>query len=109
MKKLIYSLLTIACFLFTVKAFAQPAAPNGKKWQKIEVMSDEFNGSSLNTQKWFINDPQWEGRRPARFETSSVAVSNGNLKISASKKNNSFGGWTHNGGLDNYMGTMKRE
>ncbi len=76
-----------------------PPPPNGKKWEKIEILSDEFNGNTLNTSKWAINSPQWEGRRPARFEESSVSVSGGNLKISASKKSNPFNGWTHNGGL----------
>lgn len=76
-----------------------PTPPNGKKWQKIDAISDEFNGNSLNTSKWTINDPQWEGRRPGRFEESSVAVSDGKLKITASKKNNPYNGWTHNGGL----------
>ena len=91
-------LVLLLCFV-VVNVFAQPAAPNGKKWEKIEVMSDEFNGSSLNNNKWAINSPQWEGRRPARFETSSVSVADGDLKISASKKTNPFNGWTHNGGL----------
>ncbi|WP_299213804.1 carbohydrate-binding protein [uncultured Aquimarina sp.] len=91
-------LILLLCFV-TISVFAQPTPPTGKKWEKIDVMSDEFNGSSLNSSKWAINSPQWEGRRPARFETSSVSVSDGNLKISASKKTNPFNGWTHNGGL----------
>ncbi|WP_299437830.1 carbohydrate-binding protein [uncultured Aquimarina sp.] len=92
-------LVTLLLCFVTISAFAQPTPPTGKKWEKIDVMSDEFNGSSLNDSKWAINSPQWEGRRPARFETSSVSVSSGNLKISASKKTNPFNGWTHNGGL----------
>jgi len=93
-------ILTIAFFcLVTLHSYAQPPAPAGKKWEKIEIMSDEFNGNSLNTTKWTINDPQWEGRKPARFEESSVSVSDGNLKITASKKTNPSNGWTHNGGL----------
>ncbi|WP_271767522.1 family 16 glycosylhydrolase [Aquimarina algiphila] len=99
MKNLKHKILLILCIVGFLQAIAQPTPPNGKKWEKIEAMSDEFNGSSLNNSKWAVNDPQWEGRRPARFETSSVSVSNGNLKISASKKSNPFGGWTHSGGL----------
>ncbi|SEL80655.1 Por secretion system C-terminal sorting domain-containing protein [Aquimarina amphilecti] len=99
MKKNTNLLLVLMLCFVAVNVFAQPAAPNGKKWEKIDVMSDEFNGSSLNTNKWAINSPQWEGRKPARFETSSVSVGNGDLKISASKKTNPFNGWTHNGGL----------
>ncbi|WP_298543905.1 carbohydrate-binding protein [uncultured Aquimarina sp.] len=99
MKNNINPLLTLLLCFVTISVFAQPTPPAGKKWEKIDVMSDEFNGVSLNTTKWAINSPQWEGRRPARFETSSVSVSDGNLKISASKKTNPFSGWTHNGGL----------
>jgi len=62
-----------ACvLLFFSGLFAQPTPPNGKKWEKIDAVSDEFNGSSLNGNKWAINDPQWEGRKPARFESSSI-------------------------------------
>jgi len=99
MKNLTKFLVTSCMCLFFNGLLAQPTPPNGKKWEKIESMSDEFNGSSLNGSKWAVNDPQWEGRRPARFESSSVSVGGGNLKISASKKSNSFSGWTHNGGL----------
>ncbi|AXT53267.1 T9SS C-terminal target domain-containing protein [Aquimarina sp. BL5] len=99
MKNNINPFLTLLLCFVTISVFAQPTPPAGKKWEKIDIMSDEFNGSSLNSSKWAINDPQWEGRRPARFETSSVSVGGGDLKISASKKTNAFGGWTHNGGL----------
>jgi len=99
MKNLKQTILLVLCIVGFQLTIAQPAPPNGKKWEKVDVLSDEFNGNSLNTSKWLINDPQWEGRRPARFETSSVSVSGGNLKISASKKSNPFSGWTHSGGL----------
>ncbi|AXT61001.1 T9SS C-terminal target domain-containing protein [Aquimarina sp. AD10] len=99
MKNLKHTILLVLCIVGFQLTIAQPTPPNGKKWEKVDVLSDEFNGNSLNTSKWLINDPQWEGRRPARFETSSVSVSGGNLKISASKKSNPFNGWTHSGGL----------
>ncbi|MBQ4819028.1 family 16 glycosylhydrolase [Aquimarina sp. MMG016] len=98
LKKHLFFILFV--LITTIPSLSQtPTPPNGKKWEKIESMSDEFNGTSLNTSKWAINSPQWEGRRPARFETSSVSVSGGNLKITASKKTNPSNGWTHNGGL----------
>ncbi|WP_367583714.1 family 16 glycosylhydrolase [Aquimarina sp. 2304DJ70-9] len=96
--KNLFSIL-IFCVAITYLNAQTPTPPNGKKWEKINELSDEFNGTSLNTAKWAINSPQWEGRRPARFEESSVSVSGGNLKISASKKSNPSNGWTHNGGL----------
>jgi len=99
MKKLTYRLFAIVYLLCAIQAFAQPTPPNGKKWEKIENMSDEFNGSSLNTSKWADQDPQWEGRPPARFEKSAVKVAGGNLQVTASRKSNPSGRWTHNGGL----------
>lgn len=91
---------TSFCFLFFITiTFAQPTPPNGKEWVKVEAMSDEFNNNHLDTTKWIVNDHWWEGRKPARFEESSVSVGGGNLKISASKKQNPYDGWTHNGGL----------
>jgi len=53
----------------------------------------------LDVVKWDDQDPQWEGRKPARFEESSVSVGDGTLKISASTKEVPFDGWTHDGGL----------
>ncbi len=100
MKKLTYWLFISSLLIVSQYSNAQtPNPPNGKKWEKIEQLSDEFNGNSLNTSKWIINDPQWEGRRPARFEKSAVAVANGKLRVTASKKSNPSNGWTHNGGL----------
>jgi|GEM_PF-791549 len=100
--------LILFCTLISSLLFAQSQPtfdpgqdpkPFGKKWEKLDIMSDEFSGSNLNTTKWDDQDPQWEGRKPARFEKSSVSVGGGNLKIVASKKTNPFSGWTHNGGL----------
>ncbi|MFY0624894.1 MAG: Ig-like domain-containing protein [Reichenbachiella sp.] len=87
-------------FLVTLNlSGATPTPPAGKKWEKIENMSDEFDGSSLNTSKWADNDPQWAGRQPARFEPGAISVTGGNLRITADVLANPGGGWTHQGGL----------
>jgi len=93
-------LLATGITLSSLSAYAAPPSPPaGKMWQPIANMSDEFNGNILDASKWAKSDPQWEGRRPARFEPSSISVNSGNLRITGSKKNQAFGGWTHNGGL----------
>ncbi len=85
-------LSVVAFFLFATTALAQPTfnpgqdpKPAGKKWEKIENMSDEFNGTSLNTAKWDNQSPQWKGRKPAYFSVNAVKVEGGNLKITAKK------------------------
>ncbi|MEM9847166.1 MAG: family 16 glycosylhydrolase [Bacteroidota bacterium] len=56
--------------------------PEGKKWVKIEAMSDEFNGKTLDTKKWKNTDPQkWIGRPPAMFKEDAVRLEDGQLKI----------------------------
>jgi len=90
--------LTIPALFFSAILLAQPAPPKGKKWKKIESMSDEFN-NGFDTTKWAKNDPQWKGRVPAIFKEKSVTVSDGNLKIEAAKLSKKDGKYTHRGGL----------
>ncbi|WP_157964665.1 family 16 glycosylhydrolase [Algibacillus agarilyticus] len=61
-----------------------PKAPIGYQWQLIENMSDEFNGDSLNQDKWLNYIPTWRGRPPAKFLKENVTVNNGNLELKTS-------------------------
>lgn len=81
--------------------------PNGKKWTKVENMSDEFNDGIFNDTKWHRNPEtdgfSWYGRPPALFEADNVTVNNGNLNITVEKfdtpktvKNTT---WTHGGAI----------
>ena len=90
-------LLTL--FLTTNLLFAQPTPPNGKKWVKIEQMSDEFNGSDLNPSKWAKSDPQWAGRVPGKFKANTISVSDGKLKVTNYKLDRPEGRYTHAGGM----------
>lgn len=64
-------------------------APSGKIWTKVDDLSDEFDGTSLDEGKWHNNpatDPfGWYGRPPALFESDNVSVSDGNLKVTVEK------------------------
>ncbi|MEO1449334.1 MAG: family 16 glycosylhydrolase, partial [Bacteroidota bacterium] len=82
----------------------QNPAPPGKMWQKIDNMSDEFNGTSLNTAKWDNQFSGWKGRAPALFSVNAVTVGGGDLKIEAAddltqQEKNQNPGFTHQGGL----------
>ena len=78
----------------------------GKKLVFNPKMSDEFNGKSLNRDKWQTASPtggwrNWKGRFPGLFQDSSVTVKQGKLWIKASAQTAQFQGrtWTHQGGL----------
>lgn len=63
--------------------------PVGKKWTKIETMSDEFDGTVFDDTKWYRNPADdgfnWIGRAPGLFESDNVTVSDGNLNITVEK------------------------
>ncbi|MGA9639394.1 MAG: hypothetical protein WBQ70_12940, partial [Flavobacterium sp.] len=81
--------------LICTPALAQIEAPTGKKWEKINTMSDEFNGKSLDIKKWTSNpeghpDFGWIGRPPALFKESAVTVKKGFMNIEVGKLPDSF-------------------
>jgi len=59
---------------------------NKGKWEKYEVMSDEFDGNKLDPNKWHPRNPGWLGRQPAYFYPGNVTVSNGKLHLTMKKQ-----------------------
>ena len=60
--------------------------PDGKTWSKVENLSDEFDGSTLDESKWLNTDPtRWVGRVPGIFKKNTVSVIDGNLNLTAYK------------------------
>jgi len=55
-------------------------------WVKYEPMSDEFEGGSLDTDKWVRNMEWWKGRQPALFKAENVTVENGQLLLTMRKE-----------------------
>ncbi|KAA1248034.1 carbohydrate-binding protein [Aquimarina sp. RZ0] len=75
--------LTFICTL----AYAQPAAPSGKKWEKVNNLSDEFNGG-FDGNKW--EKVLWDyPNTPTKMIAENSGVSGGNLWIKATLDNNS--------------------
>jgi len=58
-----------------------PKPPQGKRWVRNEMFSDEFNGTELDTSKWYDYHPTWNGRPPGIFLRSQVSVENGYMSI----------------------------
>ncbi|MBB6429472.1 family 16 glycosylhydrolase [Algisphaera agarilytica] len=55
--------------------------PAGYQWVLNEPLSDEFNGTELDRDKWLDHYPGWEGRVPGLFVPESISVKDGTLKI----------------------------
>ncbi len=59
---------------------------NEGDWVKYEVMSDEFSGAELDSEKWWPKNPRWLGRQPALFYPGNVTVSDGKLHLAMRKQ-----------------------
>ncbi len=88
--KLLKSVLKGGLFLATlVSTSAMPTPPSGKKWEKVNALSDEFNGSTIDSNKWFDYHPFWSGRPPSQFKQGNAFVEGGHLVLrSTSRVNN---------------------
>jgi beta-glucanase (GH16 family) len=53
---------------------------NRKGWRPLPAFTDEFDNGLLDTNKW-VSPHRWQGRAPALFRRSNVAVSNGCLTL----------------------------
>tara|TARA_R110002126_G_scaffold291782_1_gene458013 strand:+ start:27275 stop:28561 length:1287 start_codon:yes stop_codon:yes gene_type:complete len=92
MKKLKY-ILTLTLFislgifnaLIAQVTYGPPEPPVGKRWILNEDFSDEFNGTELDSEKWFDYHPKWKGREPGIFLPSQVSVKDGFLQIKGEK------------------------
>lgn len=67
----------------TTDAFPLSDQTNAGHWIKYEPMSDEFETSRLDPNKWY---PDWLGRQPAYFYPGNVIVSNGKLHLTMKKQ-----------------------
>ncbi|MCF7975509.1 MAG: DUF3472 domain-containing protein [Phycisphaerae bacterium] len=58
-----------------------PVPPEGFQWERIDALSDEFQGTSLDTAKWSPLHPYWKGRTPSQFAAENVTVDRGLLLL----------------------------
>jgi beta-glucanase (GH16 family) len=59
---------------------------NEGKWKKYEAMSDEFEGTKLDLEKWWPLNPTWKGRKPGLFHAKNVSVRDGKLHLTMRKE-----------------------
>lgn len=86
-----YLLIIVGFIFISMNLCAQQPAPfsdpeNKGGWVLNEEISDEFNGTELDTNKWFIEGLNgdyyiWKGRAPAQFVPHNVIVEDGKLKL----------------------------
>lgn len=64
--------------------------PEGKKWEAVSALSDEFDGPEIDNTKW-VTDPaahphlKWHGRQPALFQSKNLKIKNQELTIEVGK------------------------
>lgn len=54
---------------------------NSGGWRLLKDDSDEFDGETLDTDRWHPNNPKWKGRAPTYFDNSNVSFADGRLII----------------------------
>lgn len=74
----------VACQKKGIYPASDPTNSGG--WVINEAISDEFNGDTLDTNKWFIEGQNgdyyiWKGRPPSQFVPHNVIVEDGKLKL----------------------------
>jgi beta-glucanase (GH16 family) len=54
---------------------------NAGNWVKYVALSDEFDGTRLDDEKWWPKNPGWKGRQPGYFHPGNVTVDDGKLHL----------------------------
>ena len=60
-----------------------PCCPLAPCWFFDSVNSDEFDGNTLDSGKWYDYAPGWRGRRQYIYRKANVSVANGSLLLEA--------------------------
>ncbi len=77
---IVIGLLFCSSHLMAQNGSQLPEPPEGKKWVKIESVSDEFTGTELDRDKWMPKHPYWSGRN-STHTVSNVSVQDGDLRL----------------------------
>lgn len=69
-------------------------------WKINPTFTDEFDGASLNTERWHPTNPQWRGRRPTQFHPANTSLEDGELvmRINQHGDEKLRRGYTHSSG-----------
>ncbi len=64
----------------------QGLPPISESWELIDVITDEFDGNTINATKWNDLHPAWSGRRPSQFKRANTTVRNGYLQLKSTSR-----------------------
>lgn len=83
--------------------------PNNKTWEFIPQLTDEFESSEIDLEKWHIDPPthphlKWVGRSPAMFRKENIKIQDGKMTIEVNKLPEpvTTSSWGLTGGLETY-------
>lgn len=93
------NLILLLLVLLAPRSFAAESAPffaaghdpkpADKSWYPVEKLSDDFEGSTLDSSKWQSepkgNGWNWVGRPPALFKASNVSLAEGEMRVTVGK------------------------
>jgi hypothetical protein len=89
--------------------FGQDPKPTDMAWQRVEQLSDEFQGTALDHSKWqdkpVGNGWIWDGRPPGLFKPSNATVEDGKMRITVSRLDEPV---TKNGKIFTHQGAIVR-
>ncbi|MGY6648292.1 family 16 glycosylhydrolase [Wenyingzhuangia sp. IMCC45574] len=85
----------------TIPSFVLGEDPNTSNltWSKVDLLSDEFEGTALDEVKWGKLGTGWRGRTPGIFKEDAISLANGDMKITNYKLDTPEGDYTHAGSL----------
>jgi len=74
---------------------------NTKQWKLLKKYSDEFDGETLNQNRWYGNNPKWKGRKPTYFHATNASLEDGELVLRINKHGEEKlpRGFTHTAGF----------
>lgn len=67
-------------------AAAIPTPPAGFSWAPVPELTDEFDGSVIDSTKWYDYHPHWVGRAPSEFKVGNTYVADGNLNLKSTMR-----------------------
>ena len=73
--------LCISLFPLYIRALP----PADRQWKALPELTDEFEGNELDPEKWWPDNPEWNGRDPGWFSVHNVSVSDGKLHLACTK------------------------
>lgn len=88
-RKMLFTALTFQLFAISI-AIAQPTPPNGKMWDSVPDLTDDFN-DGFKTDKWF--KPLWNYPIPNQMKAERSGVNNNGELWIQTKLNNSSNRW----------------